>query len=189
MKISKNIKAATPTFQWVAKKKSATLMKGAKDLLSIEFGKKGKSSFELDNTTYKVRNKGFWHPKTVIESKDKTIVTLDRNFSGNKASVVFENGKVYECRIQNSPSSKLTFYKSDGKAIITQQINSNEKKATPLKLDYRQIPGTDLIYLLVLGQFSSYGLAKENGKVKKLEVKPKAAAYGKPKTSARRKGK
>ncbi|MEP7168081.1 MAG: hypothetical protein ABI855_01795 [Bacteroidota bacterium] len=146
---------------WEFKKKKAFLKSDDKTVLELKVGKK-RASFKSGDITYTIRNKGFWNPSTVIEEDKKNIAILKRFFRGNTSWIEFENGNKYLLRCKNLMFIKLSVYSSDHKEILRYKLISKYKAVMNLYKNNTEIPGTDMLFLLMLSCFIFRGIIKEN---------------------------
>ena len=146
---------------WEFKKKKAFLKSDNKTILELKTGKR-RASFDLDDKTYVIRNKGFWNPSTVIVEDKKTIAMLKRFFRSHTAWIDFLHGSKYLIRCKNAVFIKLSIYSEDHKEIVRYKLISKYKAAMNLYANNSEIPGMDIVFLMILGCFIFRGIIKEN---------------------------
>ncbi len=147
--------------EWEYKKRSAALKKDGKTILSLEFDKKNKAELIIDKNEYSLANKGFWHPVTIIEKKNKPIVVLARKSWDSKAFVHIADGNIYEVKLKNAPIITLMFSNGDGNELFSYRSSPDGKHDVQLIMGSIDVPATDLHFLLALGLFSFKGILGE----------------------------
>lgn len=146
---------------WEFKKGNASLNVAGQSILTIELKKRTKASVKIGKSHYEIRNKGYWNPKTVIESKDKSIATLNRNFWDTFATLHFADESYFEFHVYHQPTLLLKINLKDGVEICSFQLVSNKPKSVKFDTNEIYTKSEKHLLLLSLGQFVFQGIVKE----------------------------
>lgn len=154
-------KAATQSLQWVYKKGTAILKGESKNLLSIDLKKRSRATAKIGKSTFEIRNKGYWNPKTVIEAKDKQIAILNRNIWDNIPKLHFMDETLFEFHIYHQPTLILIISLGDGTEICSFQLLSNKPKSIKFSTKEFYTKSEKHLLIISLGQFIFHGIVKE----------------------------
>ncbi len=159
--MTKKTDEAVSPWMWETKKGNTILLKGGSQMLSIDLKKKAKGTFKIGKSTYDIRNKGYWNPKTVVERKDKPVALLTRNFWDKTASLRFMDGSTFVFHVYHYPILMLVITLDDGTEIGSFELLSSKPATVNFSSKETDTKNEKHLAVFAIGQFVFHGLRKE----------------------------
>lgn len=159
--MNKSIEKSVSPWIWETKKGNTILSRDGENMLSIDLKKKSKASFKVGKSTFDIRNKGFWNPKSLVERKEKPVAVLTRNFWDKIATLQFTDGSVFEFHVYHHPLLMLVITLKDGTEIASFQLLTHKPSTINFSTKDSTTHNEKHLIVFAIGQFVFHGLKKE----------------------------